>query len=142
MLFGQLACADVDAPQPADPLPVDYSSRFVEVLSCRISVEHGLAHVLVRAAPEHADNYRSGGAAPFPEGALIVKEQYADGQCRSLNGYTVMRKELAGYDPAAHDWKWSRLDRRQRLLEEGKLTACSRCHLRTCPARDLTCAER
>lgn len=41
----------------------------------------------------------------FPDGSILVKEQYADPEGKTLNGHTVMYKR-EGYDPEHGDWYW------------------------------------
>jgi hypothetical protein len=47
----------------------------------------------------------SGFSGEFPDGSILVKEQYADAAGETLNGHTVMWKR-AGYDPEHGDWYW------------------------------------
>lgn len=133
------ACAEVDSPNPEMVLPERYRESFVETRGCRSSVEHDLSYVVIRLSPEAAAVYDQG-PYPFAAGALVVKEQYADARCMSLTGWTVMRKEAAGSEPSAGDWRWYKLDRRQRVLEQGKPPRCVGCHA-GCKERDWTCAD-
>ncbi len=136
-----VGCAEVDSPDPERVLPEKYRETFVEVLGCRPSIEHDLAHVIVRMSPELAPAYR-GGPFPFPRGALVIKEQYgvSDARCSQLSGWTIMRKEAAGYHPAGGDWRWFKIDQRERILEDGKIARCVKCHT-GCKARDYVCGE-
>lgn len=133
------SCAEVDSPDATRVIPEGYKESFVEVLGCRSSVEHDLAYVVVRTAPELASIYRAGSGV-FPAGALVIKEQYTDARCQQLNAYTVMRKDDAGRVPEAGDWRFYKLDRRQRVLEQGKSSRCVACH-QACRARDFVCGE-
>lgn len=131
------------APPPTSLLPADYLQRFVVVRDCRRSAEHPFAMV-IRTEPAHAAIY-NGGPFPFPPGALLVKEEYAEPSCAAPLQYTLMRKEAAGYDPDFGDWRWQRIDGVGKVIEDGKgsaLPRCASCHVRAaCRARDLTCAD-
>ncbi len=129
-------------------LPADTHLTWKQARACRSSHEHwlhGVRVVLNDAAwkpytawlPYHSDN------APFPVGAMVVKPEYDDEHCKELLGYTVMRKEAAGYWPAGHDWSWHELDAKGLVRQSGKLTkACVNCHVQHCAPPngfDLTC---
>jgi len=47
----------------------------------------------------------TGFSGEFPDGSILVKEQYADEAGATLNGHTVMWKR-AGYDGEHGDWYW------------------------------------
>jgi hypothetical protein len=137
-------CAEVDSFQPHQVIPPDYRTTFVQVRSCRSSVEHDLVHILVRTSPEVAPVYETG-PLPFAPGTVIVKEEYSDSRCSQLTAYTVMKKEKPGTDPAGGDWRWYKVDNLDRILLQGAGTKrCSSCHANNCggshPARDFTCA--
>ena len=136
------ACAEVDSPSPKMVLPGDYRTAFVPVRRCGPAVEHGLISVVVRVRAEQATLYDNG-PFPYPAGSLVVKEEYRDSQCTDLTGYTVMRKEAAGYFPAGGDWQWFTLDSYGTVLKDGKQPSCSTCHATLCGPknRDLTCLE-
>jgi hypothetical protein len=132
-------CAQVDSPNPEVVLPVDYRTTFVEVRGCRPSLDHMTA-IVVRAPPDLTEVYDHG-PYPFRTGALLVNEQYRDLQCMDLAEYNVMKKREDGYDPAAADWQWYRLDDRQHVIESGKITRCASCHLSCGGMRDRACTD-
>ena len=134
------ACAKIDSPNDEQVLPNDYRTAFVQVRGCRTSIDHDLANVVVRVRPELTTVYESG-PYPFPQGALVVKEQYSDSQCQSLTGYTVVRKEAAGYFPAGHDWQWFTLDNYGTVMQKGKIARCAACHAMCGAKRDGMCAD-
>jgi hypothetical protein len=106
---------------------------------CRGSVDHDLAYVLVRANQSAAAVYDHG-PYPFPMGAVVMKEQYADPGCTQLVGFTAMRKEAPGFAPTLGDWRWQRLDVDRAVVEDGVLPRCASCHAApTC--RDFACAD-
>jgi hypothetical protein len=139
------ACAEVDSPNPKMVLPNDYRTAFVPVRRCGDGVEHGFIKFVVRVRAELANQYDNG-PYPFPEGTLIVKEEYdsRDSQCDNLMSYTAMRKEAAGYFPAGGDWQWFSLDGYGVVLKDGKLDTCAQCHTKGCGSknRDLTCVDK
>jgi cytochrome P460 len=141
-----VGCAQVDSPNPEMVLPTDYRTAFVQVRGCRASIEHFPSNVIVRVRPELASLYESG-PYPFPEGALVVKEEYRDSQCQDLTGYTAVRKEKAGYYAEGADWQWFRLDSLGTVMRKGHLKDCANCHSSesSCPggkSRDLMCTEQ
>jgi hypothetical protein len=133
-------CAQVDSPNAAVVLPADYKMSFVTVRSCRASIDHDLANVVVRVRADLVDRY-NGGPYPFPPGALVVKEQYSDSGCQSLSGYTAMRKEGSGYFAAGGDWQYFSLDAYGAVVTSGKTARCAACHAVCGAARDRMCTE-
>lgn len=125
-----------------EPLfPEDFAATYQEVRNCRRSGDHDLNYIRILASPDAFDPYQ-GRTAPFPVGAVVLKPEYADEQCTDLAGFTVMRKEPAGFDPEIGDWSWQRLtaDREVLPVDEQR---CIGCH-RVCVAPmgyDFTCAE-
>jgi hypothetical protein len=142
--FGLILACDPSAPPASNALsllPADYLQRFVEVRGCRPSIDHDLQRIVIKTEPGTLPRYQQG---PFPldTGALIVKEEFADPDCRLLSGWTLMRKEPAGYDDRSGNWRWQRLDAAGKVLEDGKLPRCAGCHAAAaCQVRDFTCAE-
>jgi hypothetical protein len=132
------ACAQVDSPNPEMVLPVDYRTTYLPVRACRSSLDHMVA-IVVFTSPEVAGIYDSG-PYPFPQGALVVVEQYRDTGCMDLREYAVMKKREEGYDPANGDWQWYRLDQRQHVIETGKIARCATCHNDCGNTRDRVCA--
>ena len=116
-------------------------ARLVEVRPCRGSIEHPFSHVRVLVEAEQVERYDRG-PFPFPTGALVVKQEYSDSDCRVPLGTTLMRKDAADYFPAFGDWRWQRLDGVGKVIEDGRLTSCASCHATTaCRARDFVCSE-
>jgi hypothetical protein len=136
---GSTPAADAGA-DAASWLPAGYPKGFGEARACRASSEHfPRIRILVPAA---LASIYEGGPYPFPAGALVVKEEFEDSACRALTGYTLMRKEAPGFDPAGGDWAYQRLDERRRVTADGRerTRACAACHAR-CRARDHVCGE-
>lgn len=134
------ACAQVDNPNAEVVIPSDYKMSFAEVRNCRSSIDHDLAFVVVRVRSELAPDYNSG-PYPFPQGTLVVKEQYSDSSCRNLSGYSVMRKEGAGYFPAGGDWQYYALDAYGGVVSNGKNARCANCHAMCGANRDRMCED-
>jgi hypothetical protein len=135
-------CAEVDSPNPKMALPADYRTAYVQVRQCQNSIEHNLMDVVVRVRSDQVALYETG-PYPFPQGSVVVKEEYrAQGGCTDLVGYTVMRKESAGYFPEGGDWQWFSLDSYGTVLKDGRQPACSHCHaLPMCRGRDFVCSQ-
>lgn len=146
-----VGCGPDPAPAPTSLVPSDYARRFPEVRGCRNTIEHAstygpgtpsISNIRVVASPEAMPNYRVEGRT-LPVGSLVIKEEYGDNSCSTVIGWTVMRKEPAGYDPAHGDWHWQRVRASDRaVLEDGRVTRCTSCHERAeCTSRDWMCTE-
>lgn len=120
------ACPADDDPAAEPLFPADYTATFREVRPCRRSGDHDLAYVKIWADPIAFEAY-STRTVPFPEGSIVVKEEYANDACTELDGWTVMRRE-AGFDPAHGDWHWQRVEVGRRVSEDGRLERCQSCH--------------
>lgn len=144
-------CGPGGDPPAASLIPADYDSRFAEVRGCRMTFEHissygagapTISNIRVVLDPGAMANYRVAGRT-LPVGSTVIKEEYADPTCSTIIGWTVMRKEPAGYDPARGDWRWQRVRASDRqVLEDGRVTRCIGCHDRPeCTSRDWQCTE-
>jgi hypothetical protein len=136
-----LAAVGCGRAPPVALLPADYPARFVEVRDCRSSVEHGLSHIVVKVDATVADRYNAG-PYPFDPGTLVVKEEFADADCTTLVGISLMSKQAAGFDPRFGDWHWQGLDAARAVREDGPLPRCATCHTAAaCRLRDFVCAD-
>jgi CubicO group peptidase (beta-lactamase class C family) len=64
----------------------------------------------------------------FPDGSILVKEQYADAEGKTLNGHTVMWKR-EGYDPEHGDWYWIAFNGAgETTVHNGMAEYCYGCH--------------
>lgn len=64
----------------------------------------------------------------FPAGSILVKEQYADAEGKTLNGHTVMWKR-AGYDAEHGDWYWVAFTGAGATTShDGMASYCYECH--------------
>lgn len=63
---------------------------------------------------------------PLPHGAILVKENYAEDR-KTLAAVTPMYK-VEEYNPAAGDWFWAKYGPEGKVLAEGKVEGCIKCH--------------
>lgn len=119
-----VACGS-DSAEPT-LFPADYASTYTEVRSCRPSVDHDSHQIRILAAADAVTAYTDR-VTPFPEGAVIVKAEYArtDTSCA---GPVV---ELTAMQRAGTDWRWQRTTAELEpiAIEPGD---CSGCHAQ-CP---------
>ena len=135
------SCSD---PAKAVIFPADYAATYTEVRNCRMSVEHGPVNIRVLAAPDALDAYTTR-AAPFSTGAILLKEEYPEGDttCAGpLKAWTVMEKLDDGSAPAALDWHWQKVDAKRHVLTDNDQT-CIACHMNCAPPSGYlnTCTE-
>jgi hypothetical protein len=123
------SCSDEPAPPPPPEalFAADWASAYQEVRDCRRSGDHDLNYVRVLADEAARDTYLMRDE-PFAVGAVILKPEYADEACTDLAGFTVMRRESPGYDPAGGDWHWQRADAARVVKDDGVIARCVSCH--------------
>jgi len=64
----------------------------------------------------------------FPDGTILVKEQYADEGGKTPTGHTVMWKR-DGYDPEHGDWYWIAFNAKgETTSHDGMAPYCFDCH--------------
>jgi hypothetical protein len=64
----------------------------------------------------------------FPEGTILVKEQYSDAEGKVKTGHTVMLK-IDGYDSEHGDWFWVAYNAKgETTVHNGMAPYCSDCH--------------
>ena len=73
------------------------------------------------------------GETEMPDGAILVKENYADDQ-KTLAAVTPMYKKT-GYNPEAGDWFWAKYQADGKVASAGKVEGCINCH-RTAQGND------
>lgn len=145
------ACGPDETPPATSMIPADYASRFPQVRGCRMTFEHissygagtpSISNIRVVLSPAAMANYRVTGQT-LPVGSIVIKEEYADPSCSTIIGWTVMRKEPAGYDAAHGDWHWQRVRASDRqVLEDGRVDRCISCHnTPDCTSRDWMCTQ-
>lgn len=121
------SCSGDDGGAPP-PFPENYETTYFEVRDCRFSLDHDLMRIRVVAAPDTRDAYLT--QTPFPTGAMLIKEQFADTDttCSGpIQRYTVMQKLAAGSSPDTLDWTWYQLDGK-RKTESVDDRRCIQCH--------------
>lgn len=121
------ACSDPESPDPAPSFPVDYAASYVEVRGCRKSADHELEFVRVLADASAVEPYVER-AGDFPEGAVVLKEQYDSGDetCSGpISQWTAMQKKAAAAEHLG--WAWQRVDAERRVLDTNE-RSCSACH--------------
>lgn len=125
------SCAD-DGGGGGGPEPLfaaDYATSFTEVRSCRSSTEHELNNIRVLADPAALAPYRDR-QADFPEGALVLKEEYgfADSTCSGeVIRWTLMARLGSGSSPETLGWYWQDVDGARRVVSEND-SRCVGCH--------------
>jgi len=123
------ACGDDGDDGELAAFPADYAATYEQVRNCRFSLEHGLIRIRVVASPDALAPY-NGRAAPFPTGAIVLKEEYAerDRDCAGpIIAFTVMQKLDVGSSPEMLDWTWQEANGDRRLLD-ADVPRCVQCH--------------
>jgi hypothetical protein len=114
----------------ADPVfPADYDATYVEVRNCRGSGDHDLNNIRILADPAALGPYE-GRTDPFPEGAVVLKEEYDFGDltCEGpIKQWTVMQKLAEGSSDETLGWAWQRVDADRSVLDEDE-PRCIACH--------------
>ncbi len=120
--------------EPVEPegvpawFPEDYRAFYQETRDCRLSLEHA-ARVRILASPDAALAYTDR-SVPFPDGSILVKEQFAykDIACTELpSRFTVMRKLPVGSAPNSLDWEWQDVEANMHELATD-IQNCVDCH--------------
>lgn len=109
--------------------PEDYETSYVEVRDCRGSGDHDLNNIRILVDPAARLSYEDR-QDPFPEGAVVLKEEYDFGDiaCEGdIKQWTVMRKLAPDSSPATLDWAWQQVDIDRRIVGED-LPRCISCH--------------
>ena len=66
----------------------------------------------------------------FPQGAIVLKEKFSDGEGKQTELFTGMVKREVGYNPECGDWEFftSSADA-SKITSRGKLKNCMACHV-------------
>jgi hypothetical protein len=136
LLFG--SCFQQSGNNTSQILPPDYQTSAQVARTCRLNVGHASKYMVVYTNAV-ADAAYLAGTSPLPQASTVVAVESDKTDCSTLTGYTLMRKEAPGYNPAAGDWHWQRLDDQRDVLEDGRLQTCISCHT-TCSLNDYTCS--
>lgn len=109
--------------------PEDYAEGYTEVRGCRGSGDHDLHNIRILVDPSGREAYE-GRTVPFPEGAVVLKEEYDFGDlaCEGeILQWTTMRKLAEGSSPDTLGWAWQTVDAERRVVDED-LPRCIGCH--------------
>jgi hypothetical protein len=120
ILIGLVVVGCPSPPRTEPVFPADYASSYVLVRDCRRSPDHDLAFIRVLASPDAARVYNTRTGA-FPEGAVIVKEEFADRACTNLSQWSAMRRERGA-------WRWQEVAADRTVMEDGDIPRCASCH--------------
>lgn len=129
LLFVLAGCDGSGPPSPEPLFPADYAATYTEVRACRTGAEHELNVIRVLASPAAMDPYTNRDQ-PFPEGAILVKEEYdfTDTTCEGpIHRWTVMSRLAEGSSPATLDWRWQTVGAEREVLDEDE-ASCHGCH--------------
>jgi hypothetical protein len=109
--------------------PASYADTYQEVRDCRKSGDHDLNQVRVLADPAALAPYQDR-VDPFPEGAVVIKEEYdfADTTCSGeLVQWTVMSRTAEGAAPDQLDWHWQTVGPDRSVVDDNEVS-CAGCH--------------
>jgi len=118
VIVAALGACTTDVVEPV--FPTDYA--YTEVRDCRASADHELNKIRILADAAALGPYLERDA-PFPEGAIILKEEFdfADGDCTGpVVQWTVMQR-------VADDWYWQTVSANRTVLGEDE-PRCINCH--------------
>ena len=127
--LGLIGCPGDEDPIVEPDFPADYASSYVEVRDCRGSGDHDLNNIRILASPSALAPYRDR-LDPFPEGAVVLKEEYdfGDFSCEGpIKQWTVMRRLADDSAPDTLDWAWQRVDAERVVVDEDG-QRCIGCH--------------
>ena len=117
------ACGD-----DAEPLfPADYSTTYTQVRDCRSSADHELHFIRVLADPAALGPYM-GRTDPFPDGAIVLKEEhdFGDTDCSgTVVNWTVMVRDSTAVD--TEGWQWQKVDANRKVTSSNE-SRCFGCH--------------
>ncbi|HEU0037019.1 MAG TPA: cytochrome P460 family protein [Kofleriaceae bacterium] len=144
-LVSLVACGG-GADDTSDPplFPEDYAATYTEVRNCRASIEHGPIRIRVMASPEALGPYTDR-VSKFPTGAIVLKEQYDDGDTACAGPileYTVMQKLDVGSATAELDWAWQEVTAstfKTKTIDAGQCVACHKDCITPPDGYDGTC---
>ena len=121
LLFVALAACGSDGGSPPN-FPESYRDTYQQVRGCRKSGDHDLNNIRIVTNPTAFIAYTMRNA-PFPEGSIVVKEEYdfADTSCL---GDLVQWTSMAKIDG---QWHWQRVDL-DRNVESENEQRCIGCH--------------
>src|SRR6185503_4785542 len=124
VLLAVSACGEEPTVEPL--FPASYATSYTEVRNCRQSTEHDLHRIRVLTDAAATEPYQMR-TAPFPAGAIVVKEEYdfGDPNCTGeIVEWTVMQKTATA---ERLGWRWQRVTA-DRAVETENDERCITCH--------------
>ncbi len=110
--------------------PEDYADTYTEVRDCRSGADHDLHNIRVVADPEAVGPYMNR-TDPFPDGAVLIKEEYdfGDDDCTGeILQWTVMVRGVAEGTPEDRlGWQWQKVVP-EREVKSNDDHRCYDCH--------------
>jgi len=124
------ACSDDDGGPHFEPIfPVDYAASYTQVRDCRQNADHDLHMIRILADPAALVPYRDR-AALFPDGAVVLKEEFDFGDA-TCSGPVILRTAIQrlplGSSNDTLDWRWQKVGE-DRVVETQDQIECINCH--------------
>jgi hypothetical protein len=114
-------------PPPSKPLPgFDALVGWAELGRVPTGHPGSARRAALRVSPE-ASGYGRRGRQPFAPDAVLVASLHSSDGAPALTHY-LMRKREPGYFPEGGDWEYAVVSPEGRVLAEGRLGLCARCH--------------
>ena len=132
-------CFQQSGPSTSKLLPSDGVASYQVARTCRLSVAHNSNYMVVYANALAQSDYLAGNY-PLAQGSTIVTAETDQPNCNGITGYTLMFKDVPGYNASAGDWHWQKLDAQRDVLQDGRVPDCITCHA-SCSKYDYTCAH-
>ena len=89
--------------------------------------QDAVIHVYVSA--DGVDAMKRHDATPFPVGAVVLKEKFAESSAQNVVFYTGMVKHAKGYNPQCGDWEFFTMSNdRKTISARGRIDSCMACH--------------
>jgi hypothetical protein len=125
--WGRDTVPEATTTAPSRPLPgFDELVAWTELGRVPTGHPGGARRAALRTSPE-ASGYGRRGRAPFAPHAVIVASLHSSDGAPALAHY-LMRKREPGYFPEGGDWEYAVVSPEGRVLAEGRLVLCARCH--------------
>lgn len=139
LVLALAACDDSFEYDPNSYFAQDWEATYTKVSECSKTATHSGPYVEVWVSPDGLTAFNDG--ETLPEGAVVLKTQWANASCSEFDLWTVMRKGAAGTAPESGDWEWQTVFGDGEIQEQGQVAFCINCHKATCEANDLLCTS-
>lgn len=135
-----MGCDPDTEPGDGPQIPSDFESTYTEVRACGPSVHPSAEYVRTWISPNGLANWERpvGERGTYDDGVVVLKGQYADENCSSPLGFTVMVK-LAEAPEENGGWEWHSTDADLACTSCYLGATCAGCHA-SCD--DYLCTER